>query len=291
MAVSLATIRLQAGKQLLNHPTTTPYLDTEILLAHALRMRRETLLALPPHATLDRSAYKRFRHALAQRCAGSPIAYIVAEKEFYGDCYRVSKHTLIPRPESEQIIDQIGALQKKFSFLKTLHDCGSGAGNLAIAAKKYCALDVVSASDISVAAIKIAQLNARAILGSADAIMWMRGSLLKPLKYRRDIIVANLPYLTKRELSEPTIQKEPKRALYGGDEQGLRLILQTIKTAGDTLNTNGFLILECAPAQVDAITHAMQQNNFVNIEAQLDLAGNERIICGQCGALSTVRLR
>ncbi len=227
-------------------------LDAEIILAHTVRKSRTYL-----HAHDDEQLTPR-QHEIAEarlqlRLDRTPIAYIVGHKEFYGRLFKVTPATLIPRPESETIIEILQEqLPKNISLLqesKRLIDVGTGSGCLGISAKlEFPELDV-TISDISRHALNVAQENARQL--DAD-ITILQSNLLLQYPLIADYIVANLPYVDTEWERSPETNYEPSLALFA-KSSGLELIYKLIEECDSHLSKNGLLILEADPRQHQAI--------------------------------------
>lgn len=201
-------------------------LDAEVLLSFCLNKPKEFLHTYPGYQ-LTKKEKRRFAKLIDCRKKFEPVAYLVGSKEFYGLQFIVNKHVLIPRPLSEQIVDQaldiINNQQPTNNEQQTtICDLGTGSGCLIIAlAKKLEEQKIIGhfklyATDISARALNVAQKNAK-IHQVDKRITFLKGDLLKPLKNKQvDLIVANLPYLAKNDVrKEPSIKKEPLKALVG----------------------------------------------------------------------------
>jgi release factor glutamine methyltransferase len=214
-----ATINLEKS-------STSARLDAMLLAEHILNVDRAYLLAhdednISKHETTI--LYK----ALLRRKKGEPIAYIVGTSEFYGREFYVDSHVLVPRPESEAFVEVVGSILKKNTKLKSAVDIGTGSGAIAISVKLAFPDLSISAIDVSTSALKVAAKNA---LTHHAAIILEKRNLLQGDKNAYDIIMANLPYVPI-DMANPTIEHEPKRALFSG-EDGLnhyRRLFQQLK--------------------------------------------------------------
>ncbi|MBC7746428.1 peptide chain release factor N(5)-glutamine methyltransferase [Pedobacter sp.] len=230
-------------------------LDAEVLLSYASKHDKTWLIA---HDTeiIDPTIATILSDFVSRRLLREPIAYITGVKEFYGREFIVSSDTLIPRPETETLIDIIKALP--LLAAPNIHDVGTGSGNIAITIALELPAASVSASDISGEAINIARKNAT-LLGANITI---RTDDLMNNHYTNselDVITANLPYVDKQWQTSPEIAHEPAQALFAQDH-GLELIKKLIEQAKVRLLKNGYLLLEADPCQhADIITFA--QNN------------------------------
>ena len=217
---------------------------------------------------------------LRERLSGTPMAYITGEKEFYGHTFRVSPAVLIPRPDTETLVDTVIRLSRRFSKPRILDLCtGSGA----IAASVAYELKLpVALSDISPEALDTAKANYKQITGhDADARL---GSLLSPWKgCTFDIIASNPPYLNEKWYNETDqdIKAEPLNAFIGGGDDGLDLIRIIIEASPAYLSPDGILALECDYRQMGICVNLLEKEGFTDIHTVRDLADKERVIYGR----------
>lgn len=232
---------------------TTARLDAELLLSHTLRQPRTWL-----HSHNDDQLNDRQREIanarLDLRLDRVPIAYIVGHKEFYGRPFKVTTATLIPRPESETLIELINeALPSNASLLPAealrLVDVGTGSGILGITAKLEHPELTVTLLDTSRYALTVAEENARALHTDVDVA---QSNLLLNYPFTANIIVANLPYVDPEWERSPETEHEPVEALFANNH-GLALIFELIEQTTTKLTLNGSLILEADPEQHAAI--------------------------------------
>jgi release factor glutamine methyltransferase len=246
-------------------------LEAEVLLSFVLQQPKEYLYAHPENNLTYRQE-KNFRHRLGRRAKGEPVAYLTGHKEFFGLDFLVDKSTLIPRPESELLIEEV----LKNKNVKNIIDIGTGSGCLAIALAKHLPDADIIATDISLPALKIAKQNA--LRHSVEKqIKFIPGSLLQPIRHLADntVIIANLPYLNRQQMSEPSIKFEPATALYGGAD-GLEYYTKLFRQL--TKATDFKLILEIDPAQAKKITKLAQEIlPGSKVEIKKDLAGRDRV--------------
>lgn len=225
-------------------------LDAEIILAHTLRKPR-TFLHAHGDEVLSLREYEVANARLQLRLDRVPIAYIIGHKDFYGRSFRVSTATLIPRPESEVMIEVLGQLlnQPHAPDYKTLVDIGTGSGCLGITAKLEHPNLSVTLTDISNYALKIAEQNATFL--SADVAI-LRSDLLKQYVLQPDIILANLPYVDESWEVSPETLHEPSLALFA-DKNGRDIIEKLIPQAASQQLTHSLLLLEADPWQHSAL--------------------------------------
>lgn len=250
-----------ATKELIGVGIGTAKLDSELILSHTLRKGRTWIHMYHDEELSDR--HQEIADArLTLRLDRVPLAYIIGHKEFYGRRFEVTPATLIPRPESEAIIDVLKDLLPNTKALfdegKRLVDVGTGSGCLGITAKlEFPELDVTLA-DISKHALNVAEKNAKQLGAEVTLI---HSDLLASYYLQPDIIVANLPYVDINWEHSPEIEHEPAEALFA-DDGGLLLIKRLTDQAGDILPKNGLLILEADPAQHDSLINYAKQRGF-----------------------------
>lgn len=236
-------------------------LDAELLLTHTLRHPRTYLHA---HAddTIEPRQLDIVNARLDLRLERTPIAYIIGHKEFYGRRFKVTTATLIPRPESETMIDILKEIMPtNLSLLPAtmrLVDVGTGSGCLGITAKLEFPELAVSLLDISTHALTIAQQNARNLDADVECI---KSDLLTNYPFTPDIILANLPYVDVDWDVSPETANEPSEALYAGNN-GLAIISKMVVQAASRLTPNGSLLLEADPRQHPQIVKMAKDNGF-----------------------------
>ncbi len=225
---------------------------------------------------LDALVVRRARH--------EPVAYLLGEKEFYGRPYRVTRHTLIPRSETEGLVDvTLAWLRERVEGApRPAHvvDVGTGSGCIAITLALETATSgaMISATDISADALDTARENALRL--GADTVHFYLGHLLADVVLPVDVIVSNPPYVPS--LDRPSMQPdvteyEPPTALFGGDD-GLDVIRQLIPEARRSLAAGGALIMEVGISQADAIAGLLEAAGFAGVERHADLQGIARVI-------------
>ncbi len=263
----------------------TPVLDATILLAHALGATKERLLASLPDAVADEAA-ARYAAMIERRVDGAPVSYIRGSKEFYGLTFHVDERVLVPRPDTETLVDAALAIVGADPGIARILDACTGSGCVAVALAATAAQLDVHASDISPDALDVARENARRLLGRD--IPLYRSDLLDEVPGRFDMIVSNPPYLTDAEVEAMRAAKwpEPFLALDGGPS-GTELPARLITAAASRLTAAGWLLVEAAPGQLDRLRAVMDAAGFGRIEVKKDLAGRDRVIVGRLDAGGT----
>ena len=228
--------------------------EAEVLVRFVTSMSRVDFYTKLDHP-VNSSIKDRVIYYLEKRLTGEPLSYITEEREFYGLNFRVNPYVLIPRAETEDLVESaIRVLQQKYQTNSLVADIGTGTGAIAVSIATFCTQITVFATDISLSALQVAKHN---IISHdlQDRILLKCGDLLDAIPTKVDSIIANLPYLSKSDLKKISIevQKEPSIALDGGME-GLDLILRMILQSQNYLKPNGCLILEIAPKQIHKVS-------------------------------------
>lgn len=257
----------------------TPLLDAVVLLAHAMQVAKEKLLAsLPDEAAPE--VEERFRGFIDLRCAGVPVSYIRRVKEFYGLEFYVDERVLVPRPDTEVLVEKVLQVVRADPRLRRVHDACTGSGCIAICLKHSAPELEMSASDISASALEVAAMNAERILGFP--LPSFASDLLDSVPGSFDLIASNPPYLRDDEVEglRKLGWREPELALAGGRD-GTALAQRLIRAAPARLRPGGWLMLEAAPQQITKLFALMDQAGFHTIDVEKDLAGSSRVIAGR----------
>ena len=247
-------------------------LEAELLLRHTLKIDRVQLY-IDLEKELTPRQEQAFRRLLERRLNGEPAAYIIGRREFYGLDFIVSPAVLIPRPESELLVEKALALAGDCP-LPAIADVGTGSGAIAVSLALALPQSKIYATDISAAALEITRLNCLKH-GVADRVRLLEGNLLEPLPEPVDLIVANMPYVRKSELNA---KLEPPLALDGGAD-GTENIEQLCRQAGGKLKSGGWLLLEIGQGQREAVANIL--HNILpggRVEVAPDLAGIDRVV-------------
>lgn len=256
--------------------------DAENLLRHvcarkgAERNRAWLLTHLDSEAAPDTAA--EFHGLVERRLAGEPIQYMVGEAEFYGLPFYVTRDVLIPRPETEHLVEK--ALQLAAGFRRPrMADIGTGSGAIAVALATHLHEASITATDISPAAVAVARRNAERN-GVADRIRFLEGDLLSPVGGERfDMVVSNPPYVAEGDRATLAVEVrefEPSAALFAGGD-GLAVYRRLIPAASAALVSGGFLALEIGHGQQPAVAAMLKSEGLAAIEFTADLQGIPRV--------------
>lgn len=264
-------------------------LEAELLLMHALKTDRVHLYErLQDGLPVRTGAY--YRRLLDRRLAHEPTPYIVGHKEFFGMEFEVTRYALIPRPETETLIElAIDFARDRYADNRfTIADVGAGSGVIAIALAYELPNARVIATDVSKRALALARRNAERH-DVAARIEFVEGDTLLPIQGRAEIIAANLPYVTTEDwlATPPEIRDwEPRRALDGGAD-GLRYIRRLFRQAPEKLARDGALFAEIGDRQ-GATARSLAEEAFpaAEVEVRPDLARRDRVICVYASAVS-----
>jgi release factor glutamine methyltransferase len=261
-----------------------PQLESEILLAFAMKIKRiELYTAYESEPTEAQRAV--FRDCVKRRGNGEPAAYLTGTKEFYSLPFKVDRHVLIPRPETEDLVLQTLEQLKAYphGYAPVIVDVGTGSGIIAIALAKHLPKQLTSATiiavDVSAEALQIAQSNAR-MNGVADRIEFRQSDLFEQVSETLDIVVSNPPYISQSEyeaLSGEVKNFEPKGALLAGTN-GTEVIERLIGQSAKILSSGGHLLMEVSPMIADAVVKLL--HGWDNVQVLPDSAGRQRIVHG-----------
>lgn len=290
MATTITIDKLlhQGEQRLQKKDILSPRLDSEVLLSYALNKSREFLYTYPREPVSQKEA-KRFLKLIKRRIKKEPLAYIVGFKEFYGMRFQVNRKVMVPRPETEVLVREVlASTPKKEKF--NVWDVGTGSGCIGITLAKILEeadnFKKVYAIDVDRSALQVAQENARTH-NADDRIEFIQSDLLSSVlkdkkKYKEafddlNIIAANLPYLTKKDLKHsPTIQREPKKALIAS-EMGLKYYRKLLEQIKD-VQASFMLIFEVKPEQTPLLKDIVHQTlPEAHLEVKPDLSGRDRV--------------
>jgi release factor glutamine methyltransferase len=257
----------------------TPRLDAELIVAHVLALPRVQLY-VQFDRPLSATELPDIRALIKRRQAGESIAYLVGKKEFWGLELAVDARVLVPRPDTETLVEEARA-RLEGREAPRIADVGTGSGALAVTLAKLRPDAAVFAGDISGAALEVARGNAERL---GVRVTFVEGDLAAPLAAHApfDLMMANLPYVPSAELAglPPEVRAEPRLALDGGDD-GLQLVRRLIAAAPALLASGGALALEIGIGQAEATAGLLRDAGFVEVRARPDLAGIDRVVAGR----------
>ncbi|NLG49027.1 MAG: peptide chain release factor N(5)-glutamine methyltransferase [Chloroflexi bacterium] len=288
VGLSVRDALYQAARVLADSGSDSPRLDAEVLLAHVLGTSRTDLYVRWAEPLAEEPA-QRFAALVRRRAAHEPVAYLIGHREFYDLDLYVDRRVLIPRPETEHMLEEAlawarGAAGNRAILARgTLRvvDVGTGSGALAVALARHLENAHVWAVDLSAEALEVAEINVRRY-NLQDRVTLVQGDLLAPLAGPLDIITANLPYVPQEDLSSlaPDVAAyEPRSALDGG-KGGLDVILRLLEQAPERLAYPGLLLLEIDHRQMDTVLN-VARIRLPDARASVvrDYAGLARVIC------------
>lgn len=264
----------------------TPRLEVELIMTDILGCSRSRLYCIDDKPISDEDKLS-FERLVARRALGEPIAYLLGKKEFFGDIYNVNQNTLIPRSDTEilveLVLEDIQANKKSFSDKPRLLDVGTGSGCIAISISKNSELDV-EAWDVSSKALKVAEKNAAELDAGVrfllqdltDRDAWDQGELF-------DYIVSNPPYISKVEFKSLSLSVknfEPESALLAEDS-GLYFYKIIAESARARIKLNGKLFLEIGASQGTSVTQILQEFGWKVLAVKKDLSGHDRVVIAE----------
>jgi release factor glutamine methyltransferase len=254
-------------------------LDAEVLLADLLGMERINL-----YVNFDRPLKEeevdQYRKLILKRKQGIPVAYLVDKKEFMGLDFQVSDDVLIPRPETEHLVEIVLERIAKSDLEQfEIADIGTGSGAIIISIAKLAEKTIKGLGiDISEASLKVAQENAKR-LAVSEQVEFKHGDLLTPIEDKMDIIVSNPPYIPSDEMDDlqQEVQQEPDLALDGGSD-GLDYYRKIIKGAKDKLKQDGLLVFEVGIKQSQEVSTLLKKSGYANVKVREDYSEIERVV-------------
>jgi release factor glutamine methyltransferase len=280
--MNVAALLREAAESLEAAGVCESMFEAELLMAEALGMNRAGVLARLKEVP-DADAADRFLKFAARRASREPLQYITGRQEFYGLTFHVAPGVLVPRPETEIVVEEGLAFLKETGG-RTVADIGTGSGCIAISLAVSLPEAVIYAIDSSDAALKIAEANAERN-GAAGLVKFLRGDLFGPLAEagmagRLDLIVSNPPYIPTGDIPnlQPEVIREPIQALDGGPD-GLDVVKEIIRQAPEYLKPGGGLLIETGFGQAGAVrdivgdTHGLEYIKYIP-----DFAGIERVL-------------
>jgi release factor glutamine methyltransferase len=264
------------------HKIENPRLNAEQLLAHVFGKTRMELY-LEFERRLSEADLAPLRELVKRRGQGEPLQHLLGTVEFCGHIFAIDKRALVPRPETEQLVELLlSEFRDQKSEVRIL-DVGTGSGVIALCLAAKFAKAEVFAVDISEDALSLAKENA-ARLGLGSRVRFQEGDLLENLTERFDLIVANLPYISMndRRLLAREVLHDPQVALFAGPA-GDELVRRLIEQAPAYLNPGGLLALEIGINQAEGLSELLRQKNYHDIEPKKDYSGTTRFLLASYG--------
>lgn len=277
MATVQALLREAAGLS-----TEDPRRDAEVLLCHCLQRPRSWLYTWP-HREVDDAVAAAYRRLLQNRREGVPVAYLTERREFWSLPLRVTRATLIPRPDTETLVQW--ALEMALPEDARVLDLGTGTGAIALALARERPGWALVGVDADSAALAVAESNVAAL--APGRVVLLQSDWFAALPAQQfDLVVANPPYVAAgdRHLGEGDVRFEPRQALVSG-ELGLDDLSRIVSAAPAYLTSAGFLLLEHGRDQAAAVRGLLSAQGFRNVATRNDLGGNERVSAGQWHAV------
>jgi release factor glutamine methyltransferase len=264
-------LRISAAAQ---GPGATPDLDAELLLVHILGTSRARLRSHPEEAA-SAAQSKRYTELIERRATGEPLAYVIGRRDFWSLRLTVTPAVLVPRPETELLVERAFALRHE-EFGRVV-DLGTGSGAIALTLASERPIWQVVATDVSEEALAIARSNAESL--DLKRVQFLQGSWFEPLVGRTfDLIVSNPPYVAEDDpaMNDPALRHEPRGALTPGGD-GMASLRAIIAAAPDYLERDGWLLLEHGSDQAAEVTRELVARGLRHVRSHRDLAGHERM--------------
>ena len=272
---TIGEILKRAARTLAPH-SASPRLDAELLLGAVLGIARSALIVRGSE-TLAQDLLRDYQGLLDRRVRGAPVAYLTGTREFWSLPLKVTPAVLVPRPETETLVEQALELAPLEQESKVL-DLGTGSGAVALAIAAERARARVIGVDISAAALEVARENGRAL--ALSNVEWRRGSWFEPVPGERfDLIVANPPYIADGDPALLSLTAEPALALVGGPT-GLEALAAIIVDAAAHLEPGGTLLLEHGFDQHDEVARLLARHRFTGVRSHADCSGKLRVTRG-----------
>lgn len=281
MTADVRSLLRKASAILKDAGSPEPAAEASLLLTHVLQRPRSWLYAWPESA-IDQAQANRFLTLIERRCAGEPVAYLTGRREFWSLDLKVTPDTLIPRPETELLVERALALMPASSAVRVV-DLGTGSGAIAAAVASERAQWRILATDANAAALAVAEENFSRL--GLSRITTRLGDWLAPLGGKCfDLILSNPPYVAERDphLHRGDLRYEPRRALTSGDD-GLADLRRLCREAPRHLAAGGWLVVEHGYDQGPAVRQLMAAAGLREIATHPDLGGLERVTEGRLG--------
>lgn len=240
-----------------------------------------------PEAGMEEEEVLRYRDVIRQRAERIPLQHITGEQEFMGFSFQVNEHVLIPRQDTETLVEEaLGVLKPKMEIL----DLCTGSGCILLSLLKLGEKQGIAGlkgtgADISREALKVAEENGRRLEIPGDQLAWVRGDLFEKLEVPFDLLVSNPPYIPSGELSglQEEVRLHDPALTLDGHEDGLYFYRRIAAEAGKYLRDGAFLMLEIGWDQGEAVRGLLEAAGYQEVEVKKDLSGNDRVVRGRYG--------
>lgn len=279
MKWTVGTLLKRATEILRERGSRSPRLDAELLLTHSLGFKNRVELYTNFERPLTDEEVENYRQLIIRRAKGEPVAYITGKKEFFGLEFHVERGVLIPRPETEFLVEVVYDYIKGKEGLKVV-DVGTGSGCIVLTLCKLTGgKHQFYGIDISNKALSVAELN-RERLG-CSGVSFLKGDLLSPVDFPVDVLVSNPPYVPIGDprLDKEVLKFEPAVALFGG-KTGYEIIERLIAQASEKLKPGGFIALEVGEGQADRVASLLESFGFRSVSVLKDLSKIDRVVTG-----------
>ena len=278
--MNIMTVLKEAAALLESSGLINPRLDAEVLLSFCLKKDRASFFT-HPEEELTEEALKEFRRLVERRKLGEPVAYITSRKEFWSLPFEVNNHVLIPRPETEILVEEVLKVCPCTEGIKPrILEIGTGSGAISVALASELKIATIVATDSSSEAVAVAARNAE-INGVADNITFLVSDLFELVSGKFDIIVSNPPYISKAEYDQLPLGVrgfEPESALLAGVE-GTEIHEEIVQGGAAFLKTGGWLLMEIGAGQKDRIENMLNESRLYDkIAFKNDYAGIVRVV-------------
>ncbi len=277
---------LAAGQEQLKEAGIAEYsLDAWYLFEHVFGISRmQYFMCSSKCAEADKDAFEKFEAGIARRALREPLQHILGTQEFMGLEFFVNRHTLIPRQDTETLVELVLGNHKEKEI--SLLDMCTGSGCIAISLAKLGGYAHVEAADISEEALKVARKNAETLLGEEGEIRFRHSDMFSAFdetEDKFDIIVSNPPYIPSDVIEElePEVRDFEPRGALDGTADGLFFYEILARECGRFLNENGAVYFEIGHDQGEAVKHLLDVHGFIDTKVIKDLAGNDRVVCGR----------
>ncbi len=281
MKWTIGALVKRASEILRERGSKSPRLDAELLLAYSLGLKSRVELYTNFDKPLSEREVEEYRQLIVRRAKGEPVAYIIGEKEFYGFKFKVERGVLIPRPETELLVEVVYEQIRERKGLRIV-DVGTGSGCIAITLCKLTGgKHQIVGVDISEKTLKVARENAERL---GCKVEFKKSDLLKGVEEEVDVIVSNPPYISLKDkrVEKEVVKFEPAIALFAG-ESGLEVIERLIGEARKKLKVGGLIAFEFGAGQGKRVEELLKESGFGEVKIYRDLSEIERVAVGVKG--------